>query len=193
MASIILKFDVGNTNSAKEFNFFDTTGDQLPGGYGAGGNLPYTNFLEDWIEIYQYPSGDTFTVNVYSASIPFPNVSDIPRVILNTDLGLSEDAPIPSAIYHILYHIQGSAIYETDHYVYLDYNHQCCSDKMLAKAIKSCDEAMRMRAISLQAKIDSVHAMLEPNCLDVVGANDLVKEINKICQCGQSGRCGGCS
>ncbi len=175
-------------NSLIEVNFYDTTGAFDSSGYGIDGNPDIADVTAATITILPYLStADPSVIDCYGGGSPFlfPNLDNKPFVILNTDLGLSADAPIVSGLYQVTYTVTALDVdYVTTKYQYFDAQHICCLDKVIARATTiGCADKVQLEtlAISLQAKINSVHYLLSPNCDSVESANDIVKEINAIC------------
>lgn len=188
---LVLNFTTGSTNSPNEVNLFDTTGENPNPitGYNNTVNPPNAGsgvLSSATLTILPYLSQSTpSVVNVKSNTVPFPNTDGIPFVLLNTDFGLTSNAPIASGIYQMTYtQIFVTGNYSTTKYVYLDYQHQCCSDKILAKATSlGCADKGQLQtlAINIQAMINRVHSLLASNCDAPEDANDVVKLISAIC------------
>ncbi len=192
---LVIKYGIVPANTCKAFNIVDLTGtynaSTNPSGYGTP-NRDTGDFNEATFTVV----GGLInaTVNVWN-TLPTKN-DEILFPITNSDLGLDTDENIPSEIYLGTYTITstvGDIPFTDSHYWFADCMAQCCADAKMAKAIKDapagclCDEKAMNDALYLQGLIKAVHAALSDSCNELLKAQTLVDEINKICancQCG---------
>ncbi len=185
---LLLDFDVQPSGDCKSFDFLDTTGTSAPGGWSANGNPGISDVTVASIIITPYPTSTHYGVDVKSTSIPFPNTDDIPFTIVNTDMGLGSTSNIPSQIVSITYTVIASLqTFTKTKYVYLSCVHECCLDELVSRYAAACNcndkakDDLKNLMLRVQANILAIEKSLDPDCLKLTEAQNLVEWNNDIC------------